>query len=256
MPVVTKSLGSGTQSVLLTVEILEHFAARKGSVSISELAREVGTSKSRIFRHLQTLVECGYVSSPSGSGDYQVGPKLLNFCRSINARYDMVSVAQPIMTELRNQFGHTVILSRVDSSGIVVLNTLGSDSPITIGIRRGTTLPFDGSAQGKIAMAFLPADRRKGTGPLALAYKALSKADPGAIETVKQNQWASGNIREGLFGLASPVFGGNGMLIATLALLDTRELMGRDAGERKGTVLAEAARDLSHHLTQAGIISA
>ena len=132
MPVVTKSLGSGTQSVLLTVEILEHFAARKGSVSISELAREVGTSKSRIFRHLQTLVECGYVSSPSGSGDYQVGPKLLNFCRSINARYDMVSVAQPIMTELRNQFGHTVILSRVDASGIVVLNTLGSDSPITI----------------------------------------------------------------------------------------------------------------------------
>lgn len=256
MPVVTKSLGNGTQSVLLTVEILEYFAARRDPVSISELARHVGTSKSRIFRHLQTLVECGFVSSPAGSGEYQVGPKLLNFCRSISARYDIVTVAQPVMTELRNHFGHTVILSRVDQNGIVVLSTLGSDSPITIGIRRGTVLPFEGSAQGKIAMAFLSRDRREGQGPLAKAYQDLIEGNPKALEPVTANQWATGNIREGLFGLAAPVFANNGMLIATLALLDTRELMGIDAGEQKGAALVDAARRLTQELASAGIQSA
>ncbi|MGD1879046.1 MAG: IclR family transcriptional regulator [Kiloniellaceae bacterium] len=256
MPTVTKSLGDGTQSVLLTVEILERLAAQDGPVSISDLARDIGTSKSRIFRHLQTLVACDYVASPATSGEYQVGKKLLAFCRSINERYDLVTVAQPIMTDLRNHFGHTVILSRVDSAGLVVLKTTGSDSPISIGIRPGTPLPFDGSAQGKIAMAFLPAARRTGGTALARAYKALAASHPEELAAVTRHEWATGHIREGLFGLAAPVFARNGLLIATLALLDTRAMMGDDAGERKGAYLRDAARRLSHELDIAGIQSA
>lgn len=254
MPTVTKSLGEGTQSVLLTVEILEHLAAKDGPVSVSELARNIGTSKSRVFRHLQTLVACDYVASPATSGEYQVGKRLLAFCRSISERYDLVTVAQPVMTDLRNHFGHTVILSRIDAAGLVVLKTTGSESPITIGIRPGTTVPFVGSAQGKISAAFVPAAQRSTA--LARAYKKLSAEHPEELDAVTRNEWAGGYIREGLFGLAAPVFARNRTLIATLALLDTRAMMGDDAGERKGTYLRDAARRLSHELDVAGIQSA
>jgi DNA-binding IclR family transcriptional regulator len=256
LPTVTKSLGDGTQSVLLTVEILERLAAKEGPVSISDLAREIGTSKSRIFRHLQTLVSCDYVSSPASSGEYQVGRKLLAFCRSISERYDLVVVAQPIMAELRNHFGHTVILSRVDISGLVVLKTLGSVSPITIGIRPGTSLPFHGSAQGKISMAFSSPDRIAESGPLAEAHARFAKDHPEELQAVRQNEWATGHIREGLFGLAAPVFTRNGQLIATLALLDTIAVMGDNAGARKGALLRDAAKRLSLELDIAGIQTA
>lgn len=256
MPTVTKSLGEGTQSVLLTVEILERLASKDGPVSISDLASEIGTSKSRVFRHLQTLMACDYVASPAASGKYQVGPKLLAFCRSISARYDLVTVAQPVMAELRNHFGHTVILSRVDFAGPVVLKTLGSESPITIAIRPGTVLPFDGSAQGKISLAFSPPDRLTEHGPLADAHGRFANDHPQELRAVKQNEWATGHIREGLFGLAAPVFARGGRLIATLALLDTRAVMGDDAGERKGSVLRDAARRLSSELDIAGIRTA
>lgn len=256
MPTVTKSLGSGNQSVLLTIEILERLAAKQGPVSISEIAREIGTSKSRIFRHLQTLMSCGYVSSHPSSGEYQVGKKLLAFARSISARYDIVTVADPIMAELRNRFGHTVILSRIDFPGLVVLKTLGSDSPITIGIRPGTSLPFDGSAQGKISMAFSSQARITEPGPLSSAYVSFVREYPEELEAVRQSMWATGHIREGLFGLAAPVFSRNDRLIATLALLDTRSVMGDDAGVRKGKLLSEAARRLSAELDIAGVQTA
>lgn len=256
MPPVTKSLGDGTQSVLLTVRILERLAAGNGPVSISDLARDIGTSKSRIYRHLQTLAACDYVASPEAGGEYEVGKKLLAFCRSISERFDLVTVAQPIMADLRSHFGHTVILSRVDPEGPVVLKTTDSDSSVTIAIRPGTVLPFEGSAQGKIATVFAPAERRAGNGALARAYRKLTADHPKEFTAITRNEWSTGHIREGLFGLAAPVFARNGLLIATLALLDTRAMMGDDAGERKGAYLRNAARRLSHELDLAGIQSA
>lgn len=256
MPPVTKSLGDGTQSVLLTVQILERLAAGNGPVSVSDLARDIGTSKSRVFRHLQTLVACDYVASPAASGEYQVGKKLLAFCRAISERYDLVTVAQPVMADLRSHFGHTVILSRVDPEGPVVLKTTDSESVITIAIRPGTVLPFEGSAQGKIAAVFAPAERRSGNTALARAYKKLAAEHPDELAAIARNEWSTGHIREGLFGLAAPVFARNGTVIATLALLDTRAMMGDDAGERKGAYLRNAARRLSHELDLAGIQSA
>jgi len=255
MPTVTRSLGEGTQSVLLTVEILERLAAGDGPVSVSDLARDIGTSKSRVFRHLQTLAACDYVASLATTGEYQVGKKMLAFCRAINRRYDLVTVAQPVMTELRNHFGHTVILSRVETAGLVVLKSIGSESPFSIGIRPGTPLPFEGSAQGKIAAAFTPAERRGNGTPLGRAYKKLATGQPKELKAIVRNAWATGHIREGFFGLAAPVFAG-GTLIATLALLDTRAMMGDDAGERKGARLREAARQLSDALDTAGIQTA
>lgn len=256
MPPVTKSLGDGTQSVLLTVQILERLAAGEGPLSVSDLAREIGTSKSRVFRHLQTLVACGYVSSPAANGEYQVGKKLVAFCRAISARYDLLTIAQPVMEELRRHFGHTVILSRVDPEGPVVLKTTDSESVITVAIRPGTVLPFEGSAQGKIATVFAPAERRSGNSTLARAYRKLATEHPEELAAIIRDEWSTGHIREGLFGLAAPVFAKNGALIATIALLDTRAMMGDDAGERKGAYLRSVARRLSHELDLAGIQSA
>lgn len=254
MPTVTKSLGDGTQSVLLTVAILERLAAKGGPLSISDLARDIGTSKSRIFRHLQTLMSCDYVQSHGTSGEYEAGGRLLAFCRAISGRYDLVAVAQEIMSELRDQLGHAVIISRADSIGVHVLKSLPGGSPIVVGIRPGTVLPFERSAQGKVAMAFMPAARRNEPSPFATAYKAFAAKHPAELATIVQQGWAVARMREGLHGMAAPVFDSTARLIATLALLDTVADMGD--GSRKAKHLTDAAARLSQELVAAGIRSA
>lgn len=252
MPTVTKSLGEGTQSVLLTLAILERLAQKPGSVGITELAREIGTSKSRIFRHLQTLTSCNYVSANATTGEYEVGPQLLAFGREISERYDIVNIAGPIMAELRDQLGHTVIISRIDAAGAHVLRSIPGNSPIVVGVRPGTILPFERSAQGKVALAFMAPGRRSGNTPQAVAFRSFSTEHPEELELIRHQGWAWGEMRQGLRGLAAPVTDASGNLVATLALLDTTQDMGPDSDQTKAQALVAAARRLSRTLSPVG----
>lgn len=255
MPTVTKSLGDGTQSVLLTVAILESVSRTNGPVSISELAREIGTSKSRVFRHLQTLMSCDYIASHGSGGEYEAGSQLLAFCRAINERHDLVNLAKPIMSELRERFGHTVIVSRVDMAGVHVLRSLSGHSPIVVGIRAGTVLPFGLSAQGKASLAFMPAARRGARSAFSTAYGTFAQEHAEELETIRRQGFAAAQMREGLSGLAAPIFDDAENLIATLALLDTVADMGTDTIAAKGRALVDAAGRLSRACGTAGVRS-
>lgn len=254
MPTVTKSLGEGTQSVLLTVAILESLASSREPIGISDLARQIGTSKSRIFRHLQTLVACDYVSKHA-SGEYEAGSGLLAFCRSINEHYDPVSIAEPILEDLRTKLGHTVIISRIVSTGIYVIKSVSGDSAFMLAMRPGSVLPFATSAQGHVALAFMPEAWRRDMGDFAAAYKDFSRVHRDKLDKIRRDGWAAAQMREGLLGLAAPVFDSSGKLIATLGLLDTTASMMQGALEDKGAMLVDGARTLSQGLSTAGIAS-
>lgn len=249
MPTVTKSLGDGTQSVLLTIAIFDRLASQPGPVGISELARDIGTSKSRIFRHLQTLVASDYVAV-RGDGEYEVGGRLMEFCRVISDRYDLVSIAFDAMSALRERLGHTVIISRVDANGVRVLKSIAGNSPIELSIRAGTVLPFATSAQGKVALAFMEPGRQTQKSAFAEAYDALTASQADEIATVRRQGWATAQMRQGLKGMAAPVFGPGQTLTATLGILDTTQDMGDEPYTEKARALTDAAAALSAKLVE------
>jgi IclR family transcriptional regulator, KDG regulon repressor len=244
VPTVTKSLGDGTQSVLLTIAIFDRLASQPGPVGISELARDIGTSKSRIFRHLQTLV------AVRGDGEYEVGGRLMEFCRVISDRYDLVSIAFDAMSALRERLGHTVIISRVDANGVRVLKSIAGNSPIELSIRAGTVLPFATSAQGKVALAFMEPGRKTQKSAFAEAYEALTASQADEIATVRRQGWATAQMRQGLKGMAAPVFGPGQTLTATLGILDTTQDMGDEPYTEKARALTDAAAALSAKLVE------
>jgi IclR family KDG regulon transcriptional repressor len=248
VPTVTKSLGEGTQSVILTLSILERLASKRGPVGITELARDIGTSKSRIFRHLQTLVSCRYVSANGTTGEYEVGPQLVAFGREVSERYDLVSLAEPVMSKLRDLLGHTVIISRVDGTGVQVLRSMPGNSAIVVGVRPGTTLPFTLSAQGLIALAFGGSSRRMGETTFSEAFRSFSGEHPDELERIRKQGWARAEMREGLRGFAAPVLDTSGNLVATLALLDTALDIGDDESGAKTGALVDAASKLSRQI--------
>ncbi|KMK65512.1 IclR family transcriptional regulator [Puniceibacterium sp. IMCC21224] len=250
MPTVSSSLGEGTQSVLLTVAILERLARVDGPISISELAREIDASKSRLFRHLQTLAHSDFVAHDEASGGYAVGSRLLEICRTLNRRYDLLSIALPVLQDLRNQTGHTAILSRVDTVGVHVLTSLSSESPIVLEVRAGTVLPLDTSAQGRVALAFAPASRFTGNGPFSQAFKRLAKDNAGELDRILQQGWATAQMREGLMGKGAPVLDSSGTLVATLGLLDTATAM-KSQDVQDTDHLKAAAKRFERELAQA-----
>jgi DNA-binding IclR family transcriptional regulator len=240
MPTVTRTLGEGTQSVLLTVTILECLAAQPRAASVSELAKAIGTSKSRVFRHLRTLLACDYVVQDGAGGQYGIGPRLLALCRAATDRHGLGMIAAPYMEDLRARFGRSTIVSRVEAEGVRVLTSISGEAGLVLAVRAGTLLPFDRSAQGRVALAF-------GDAALAGIRRRFENENPGALDRIRQNGTAAAQMRAGLMGIAAPIFDADERLVGTLALLNT-------AGEMKAseaaasTALRDAARAVSRQL--------
>lgn len=248
MPTVTKTLGEGTQSVLLTVAILEFLASEKRLISVTELAKTIGTSKSRVFRHLRALLACGYVVQPEIGGHYGVGLGLLTLCRSTSDRHDLGTIATPYMEKLCERFRHSVIISRIEPDGVHVVKSISGRASIVLEVRHGTILPFESSAQGMIALAFGVETSSKSTAnPIVDARTRFVIENPGALESIRQNGIASTQMRRGLMGVAVPIFDANDRLAGTLALLNTVAEMKnrRDLAE---AALKDAALSVSQQL--------
>ncbi len=245
MPTVAKSLGEGTQAALLTVAIIDKLAQSDQPVSVSDLAKEIGTSKSRIFRHLQTLLEAEFAIRYEPGGQYGVGRRLIEIGRALNRRYDLVHVALGVMHDLRDRFGHSVIVSRIEHHGIEVLKSLSGTSPIVLEIRPGTVLPFLTSAQGKLAMAHVQAALTDSESPIAVARATYEREHPGELEKTRRAGYAVAQMREGLNGVAAPVLGPARQLVGTIALLDTVSDIGREIDPKTVNALKAAGKTLS-----------
>ena len=62
MPVISGERTEGVQSVVLTLRILEHLGTVRKPAGVTSIATALGVNKSRIFRHLRTLVHEGYLA--------------------------------------------------------------------------------------------------------------------------------------------------------------------------------------------------
>jgi outer membrane protein TolC len=68
-----ESGGDGVQAVVLALRILEYLAPQRDAVGVTALAQALGTTKSRIYRHLRTLVQQGYIVQSAETERYRVG---------------------------------------------------------------------------------------------------------------------------------------------------------------------------------------
>src|SRR5215210_1240498 len=154
MPRVSGGSTDGIQAVVLTLRILERLAEEGSPIGVTALARALGTTKSRIHRHLKTLTQEGYILQSEDTDRYQVGARLAALGRLAGDTFDLASIAAPTLRRLRDSLGHFTVVSQVESEGVRVLATVPGKSSVEIGVKRGSLLSFHGSAQGKVALAF------------------------------------------------------------------------------------------------------
>jgi DNA-binding IclR family transcriptional regulator len=245
-----QSGGDGVQAVLLALRILEAMAAQRGPVGITELATALGTTKSRIHRHLQTLLQQGYVARDGDTERYVIGAALVALSYQAGENVDLGSAARQAMVELRDTLGHSTVVSRVEVSGLRVLSTVPGRAGIEVSVKPGSLLSYRSSAQGKVAIAFGPDSLRN------LAEKA--KSEPltqftitdreqwtGEIERVRAQGWAAAANEwvVGVNAIAAPIFGPGGALAGTIGIVDwIRALPSPPETRTLERVVAAAAR--------------
>jgi IclR family KDG regulon transcriptional repressor len=209
--------GYGIQSASLALRILEKLAAMKGSARLTDLARELGITKWRLFRHLHTLREEGYVMQDPDTERFGIGIRMQLLAASLPRRMYALDVSRPIIEALQGRIGYTVVLSKFTPQGMVLLHNDAGTGPVKIVMQVGSILGFHESAHGKVAMAFGPDDllRRVVSGPL-VPQTPKTITDPKALArevgAVRKQGWALSleEHRMGLNSIAVPVYSSSG----------------------------------------------
>jgi len=245
----------GTETVDLSLRLLEFLARSSGPVGVSDLAREFGSSKATVYRHLRALTHHGFVHQEAATLRYAAGIKLFILGERLRERFDVLPVARSEMVRLRDDTGYAVALSALVDEQVVILDLIQGHSIVNLGTQPGTVLPLHASAHGKVALAFGPEDllRRCLSRPLKpwtpqtiCTRMALERA----VAQVKSRGWATApnQVLQGINGLAAPVFNHTGSYVGAIAIAGTVQTIPGSPSAELVKAVTRAAAQISRNL--------
>ncbi len=217
---------AATETVDLSLRLLEHLVALREPIGVSDLARAFGTSKTKAYRHVQTLVRHGFVRQDRATRRYEAGIKLFALGERLRERFGVLPAAREDMARLRDETGQAVALSGLAGDRVVILELFHGHAIVEFGTRPGTLLDLHASAHGKVALAFGPEgllERCLVAGPLK-AWTPQTICSRGALEravaTVRKRGWATApnEVLTGVNGLAAPIFDHRGDYAGGIAI--------------------------------------
>lgn len=243
----------------LTLRLLEYLASQPGQCGVTDLAREFGTSKTTIHRHLRTLVNREFVRQDALSLRYEPGIKLFQLGERLRERFGILGAARAEMERLRDESGQAVTLSTLVHDKVLILELVQGNTMVEFGIRPGTQMDFHNSAHGKVALAFGPAPLLEACmhpaatrvrRDLAPSESMLRKQ----VTTARKQGWATA-ANEVVFGvnaLAAPVFDHRGSFAGTIAIVGSTQYIGPKPEPEQLAMVQGAARRVSKNLGWSG----
>jgi DNA-binding IclR family transcriptional regulator len=217
--------GPATETVDLSLRLLERLASSREPIGVSDLAREFGSSKATVYRHLQALARHGFVHQEPTTMRYAAGIKLFILGECLRERFDIIPLAREDMARLREETGQPATLSALVENQVVVLEVLQGQAIVNFGTQPGTVLDLHASAHGNVALAFGPKELMAHC--LARALKAWTpqticspSALRRAIAQVRARGWATApnRVLQGVNGLAAPLFNHAGHYAGAVAI--------------------------------------
>jgi IclR family transcriptional regulator, acetate operon repressor len=250
---------SATATTDLSLRLLERLATSREPVGISDLAREFETSKTKVYRHLQTLARHAFVRQDGATRRYEAGIKLFVLGERLRERFDIVAAARDDMAQLRDETGQAVTLTTLVEDQVVVLELFHGRTIVEFGTRPGTVLDLHASAHGKVALAF---------GPSGLLERCVAKplkawtpqticsgtALGRAVAEVRKRRWAvaANQVLTGVNGLAAPMFTHSGTYAGAIAIAGSVQHIPATPSPKQIRAVTAAAHRISKKMGWAG----
>lgn len=134
-------------------EIVELLMAREG-LRLTDVAQELGMSKSNAYRHLTTLKEVGYLVQEEGT--YHPSMNFLDIGEYVRNRKKIYQLAHPKVEQLAEKTDErSEFVIEEHGRGVFVHMETGPDA-VRTNTRVGKALPLHASAAGKAILAYLP----------------------------------------------------------------------------------------------------
>ncbi|MGH3383157.1 MAG: IclR family transcriptional regulator [Nocardioidaceae bacterium] len=234
------------QSVARVCAILDLLADQHELQAVG-VAERLGLERTTSHRYLSSLLKCGYLKRDS-EGRHVAGPALVQLAVSTLGSASPVAAAGPYMRRLVEEIHRTVVMSMWGGDGPVVCRVEEDDSRLVqVSVRVGSALPHD-AAQAQAFLAFLP-DRAEVERVLQqLPLRARRDLETQMVHARQQGYAVNSVVVEGIRAVAAPVFGRDGTVEATLAIVGTVNSIPVQRESPEIQALLHAAEQLSWHL--------
>jgi len=234
-----KSLGKA-------IDILFSFTRERPSLTVDEVARELGFPSSTAYRLFATLREQGVVQQKPGTDSYVLGARLLQLADVIRLSLDLRSVALPHMQRLVDSSRETVALVVPTDRQATYVEMIPSPEPMRVIPSDGMSFPLHCGATRRTLLAHMDEEFRdqylrgrlrsytRGT----IVDKAELRAD---LARIAARGYAIGNqeIYDGARSLAAPVRDAGERVIASIGVVGPAH---RLTDERIGKLLPSLLR--------------
>jgi len=176
---------SGGSHIQRTFQALE--ALVQGPQSAAGIAQVLGVNRSTALRLMSEIESLGYVTRDPDSKSYALAPaRFYPFISSHADHIDWSMVIDPILSDLRDEFGEASIMGVPANGTMVYLAFFPSLHVIMVRERLGTTRPMHCSALGKAYLSALD-DRALDSELALLNYQGGTQlAARGPIELRKR----------------------------------------------------------------------
>jgi IclR family transcriptional regulator, acetate operon repressor len=155
MPFIDLKDTVAVKSAERTLQILETFAAACEPMALSELARRIAIPVSACHGLVRTLESRGYLYEAGPRRAYYPTLRWLEKARAIAAHDPLAKRLAPILEDLAQASGETVVLGRRLESMVLYLIVIESRHPIRYSAQVGDMKPLHSSSAGKALLGAL-----------------------------------------------------------------------------------------------------
>lgn len=222
--------------------------ARHRSLSSSQIAGLLKIPTSTVHRHLQTLLQAGFVVESQVIGRYSAGPEVVRLADNYRQEALAQGVVRQRLEQLSQATGELAAFLVQSSGEALCVESVESEHILSCSYAPGRSRPLLHGASARAILAFLPDEEVDGL----FAAQFLTKDEEAGIRADLQNirergySTSSGALAPGIWGVSAPVFNEAGGLAGVLTTMVPLERAGTDeAREQFIYSTCEAALDLS-----------
>jgi DNA-binding IclR family transcriptional regulator len=227
---------------------------------VTQLGKRLQLTKSNVHRLLQTLASQGYVRNRDSEGRYELTLKLWEVGSQALSRLDIKQVAAPRLKALAEGTSETVHLSLLDDGEVIYIDKIDSPHPVRAYSRIGGRAPAYCVATGKAMLAYSPdstinligVNLKRYSSTTICSLRDLKKEFSG----VRKNGYAinRGEWREGVCGIAAPIFDSTNRVIAAIGLSGPADRLKMRTLKKFSPLVTNAAAGISRELGYPGTL--
>lgn len=228
-------------TVAKALDLLEILADEPREWGVTEIARRLDLSKSVVHGLLVTLQDRDFVAGDPRTRRYRLGLKAMRLGAGVDLHQELRVAALPILHELTAAAGEaSYLMIRQGLRAVTVARALTA-APMRISVDEGMTTALHAGASGKAILAFSAPEIVESviteTGIPKMASQTITSREQliANLDQIRADGYAysESEAMEGVFALAVPVLGANG-INASLGLVG----IAAGLGDRRSALLS------------------